>query len=57
MSCNLLILGKVKRYLERQVYESCARAKGILLTSTIDCLQNNDGKGDDPDSNEVINVS
>lgn len=51
------ILSKVKPSLERQVYESCARGKGTLLTLAIDHLQNNDGKGEAPDSNEVINVS
>lgn len=51
------ILSKVKRPLERQVYESCARAKFSLLIATIDFLQSSPREGALPESNEVDNVS
>ncbi len=53
---EVAILSKVKPPLERQVYESCARAKGTLLMAAIDFLQNG-GDGTRPDSNDVVNVS
>jgi phosphoinositide-3-kinase regulatory subunit 4 len=51
------ILTKVRKPLDRQVYESCARAKGALLGAAIEYLRNHDGKGSQPDTNEVANVS
>lgn len=51
------VLSKSILPLDRQVYESCARAKGTLLCSAIDYLRNTDGKTVEPDSPEVSNVS
>ena len=51
------ILSKVKRPLERQVYESCARAKISLLIAAVDFLQSNSREGAKPELNEVDNVS
>lgn len=51
------ILNKVRKPLDRQVYESCARSKGLLLGATIEFLKNGDGKGAKPDTNDVANVS
>lgn len=52
---EISILSKVRKSLERQVYESCSKAKGALLALTIDHLTNTQGKGQ-PDSNETANV-
>jgi phosphoinositide-3-kinase regulatory subunit 4 len=49
------IFSKIRKSLERQVYESCIKTKGALLASTIDYLKNNQTKRA-PDSNEVANV-
>ena len=51
------ILSKSRDPFERQVYESCARAKGSLLQSAIDALRVSDGRRMDFDTNEVSNVS
>lgn len=51
------VLSKLIPSLDRQVYESCARAKGSLLAAAIEYLRNTDGKASDPDSPEVANVS
>lgn len=55
---EISILSKVRKPLERQVYESCARAKSVLLNAVIDYLKSNDAiRGKEPDSVEVRNVS
>lgn len=53
---EVAISSKIRKPLERQVYESCSKAKGVLLEVTIEYLRNRQGKGE-PDSNEVSNVS
>jgi hypothetical protein len=53
---EVTVSSKLRRHLERQVYESCIKAKDTLLSAAIDHLNVNQGKGK-PDSNEVANVS